>query len=149
MAGEFTSPGSTFCYDSYFGIHSTPVLPQWHVEKISYHSAKNAGGWLQLNMHAPYVYMWLCMKWCDMVYGCMVYTEHAKMATVSGGTSHITTKQCCNYTTWVDISNRTVKLESNSQSVTQQSLSHSYLKSNHKQQQEMYLHGIILPESYL
>ena len=27
-AGEFYSPGSTFCADSYFGIRSTPVLPQ-------------------------------------------------------------------------------------------------------------------------
>ena len=28
VAGEFSSPGSTFCADSYFGIRSTPVLPQ-------------------------------------------------------------------------------------------------------------------------
>ena len=27
-AGESSSPGSTFCADSYFGIRSTPVLPQ-------------------------------------------------------------------------------------------------------------------------
>ena len=27
-AGEFSSPGSAFCADSYFGICSTPVLPQ-------------------------------------------------------------------------------------------------------------------------
>ena len=27
-AGEFSSPGSTFCAESYFGIRSTPVLPQ-------------------------------------------------------------------------------------------------------------------------
>ena len=26
--GEFSSPGSTFCADSYFGIRSAPVLPQ-------------------------------------------------------------------------------------------------------------------------
>ena len=26
--GEFSSRGSTFCADSYFGIRSTPVLPQ-------------------------------------------------------------------------------------------------------------------------
>ena len=46
-AGEFSSPGSTFCADSYFGIRSTPVLPG--------HSAKSAGGRLQLNTHTPYV----------------------------------------------------------------------------------------------
>ena len=28
VAGEFSSPGSTFCADSYFGIRFTPVLPQ-------------------------------------------------------------------------------------------------------------------------
>ena len=27
-AGEFSSLGSTFCADSYFGIRSIPVLPQ-------------------------------------------------------------------------------------------------------------------------
>ena len=27
-AGEFSSPGSTFCADSYFGICSTPLVPQ-------------------------------------------------------------------------------------------------------------------------
>ena len=27
-AGEFSSAGSTFCADSYFGIRSAPVLPQ-------------------------------------------------------------------------------------------------------------------------
>ena len=27
-AGESSSPGSTFCADFYFGICSTPVLPQ-------------------------------------------------------------------------------------------------------------------------
>ena len=53
-AGEFSSPGSTFCADSYFGIRSTPVLPQLHVKNPG-HSAKSAGGRLQLNTHAPYV----------------------------------------------------------------------------------------------
>ena len=35
----------------------------------------------------------------------MVYTEHAEIATVSRGTSHVTTKQRCKYTTSVDIQN--------------------------------------------
>ena len=26
--GDISAPGSTFCADSYFDIHSTPVLPQ-------------------------------------------------------------------------------------------------------------------------
>ena len=41
--GEFSSPGSTFCADSYFGIRSTPVLPQLHVKDPG-QSAKSAGG---------------------------------------------------------------------------------------------------------
>ena len=53
-AGEFSSPGSTFCADSYFGIRSTPVLPQSHVKDPG-HSAKSAGGRLQLNTRTPYV----------------------------------------------------------------------------------------------
>ena len=53
-AGEFSSPGSPFCADSYFGIRSTPVLPQSHVKDPG-HSAKSAGGRLQLSSHTPYV----------------------------------------------------------------------------------------------
>ena len=53
-AGEFSSPGSTICADSYFSIHYTPVLPQQHVKDPG-HSAKSAGGRLQLNTHTPYV----------------------------------------------------------------------------------------------
>ena len=43
VAGEYSSPGSTFCADSYFGIHPTAVLPQSHLKHPS-HSAKSAGG---------------------------------------------------------------------------------------------------------
>ena len=52
--GEFYSPVSTFCADSYFGIRSTPVLLQYHVKDPG-HSTKNAGGRLQLNTQTPYV----------------------------------------------------------------------------------------------
>ena len=53
-AEEFSSLGLTFCADSYFGIRSTPVLLQKHVKDPG-HSAKRAGGRLQLNTHTPYV----------------------------------------------------------------------------------------------
>ena len=53
-AGELSSPVSTFCADSSFGIRSTPVLRQQHVTDPG-HSAKSAGGRLQLNTHTPYV----------------------------------------------------------------------------------------------
>ena len=48
----FSSPGSIFSADSYFGIHSTPVLPQQHVQDPG-HSAKSEGGRLQLDTLAP------------------------------------------------------------------------------------------------
>ena len=65
-----------------------PVLPQQHVKDPS-HSAKSAGGRLQLNTHTPYV----CgFAWSDTVHGCMVYTERTEtdsLAADSCGTSHV------------------------------------------------------------
>ena len=52
--GEFSSPGSNFCADFYFGIRSIPVLPQQHVKDPG-HSAESASGRLQLNTHTLYV----------------------------------------------------------------------------------------------
>ena len=40
-----------------------------------------------------------------MVHECMVSTERAEMAAVSRGTSHVTTKQRCKFTTSVDKEN--------------------------------------------
>ena len=52
-AGEFSSPGSNFFVDSYFGIRSTPSATA--VARLDPgHSAKSAGGRLQINTHAPY-----------------------------------------------------------------------------------------------
>ena len=48
--------------------------------------------WQGTAKHVCTVRMWLCLKWCDMVHGCMVYTERAETAAVSRGTSHVTTK---------------------------------------------------------
>ena len=36
----------------FFGVRSTPVLPQWYIKDPG-HSAKSAGGRLHLNMHTP------------------------------------------------------------------------------------------------
>ena len=46
-AGEFSSPELTLCADSFFGVRSTPALPQWHVKDPG-HSDKSAGGRLSL-----------------------------------------------------------------------------------------------------
>ena len=52
MAGEFSSPGSTLCADSLFGVCSTHLLMLWHVKDPS-HSSKNADGKIHLNTHTP------------------------------------------------------------------------------------------------
>ena len=36
--------------------------------------------------------IWFCMKWRDTVHGCTAHTEHAEIAAVTGGTSHVTIK---------------------------------------------------------
>ena len=51
-AGELFSSGQLSVL-IHFGIRSTPVLPQYHV-KYPGHSAKSAGGRLELNTHTPY-----------------------------------------------------------------------------------------------
>ena len=50
--GEFSSPESSLCADS-FGVRFTTVLLQWHIKDPG-HSAKKAGGRLHLGMHADY-----------------------------------------------------------------------------------------------
>ena len=66
-------------------------------------------GWQYTDKYACTQRMWLCTKWLDIVLGCMVYTEHAEIATVLCGTSHVTTKQRCKYSTLVDIENRAIQ----------------------------------------
>ena len=51
-AGEFSSPVSTLCADSYSVSVPPHMLPQWHVKDPG-HSAKSAGGRLHLNTHTP------------------------------------------------------------------------------------------------
>ena len=50
-AGEFSSPESTLCADSYL-VSVPPPCYQWQVKDPD-HSAKSAGGRLHLNMHTP------------------------------------------------------------------------------------------------
>ena len=92
--------GSTFCADSYFGIRSTPVLPQQHV-KYPGHSAKSAaGGKLQLLKHTYTLRMWLCMK----RHGAWLYGVHRTCAQTAA-VSLMWHQPCqrCKYTTSVDI----------------------------------------------
>ena len=50
-AGEFSSPESTLCADSYL-VSVLPLLPQQQIND-PIHSAKSAGNRLHLNMHTP------------------------------------------------------------------------------------------------
>ena len=68
--------------------------------------------WQVTTKHTCTLFMWLCRKWHDMVHGCMVYTECAKMAAVSHGTSHVTIKQHCKHTILVDIQKHNTFLKS-------------------------------------
>ena len=51
-AGEFSSPESTLCADSFSVSVPPPVLLQWHVKDPG-HSAKSAGGRLHVNTRTP------------------------------------------------------------------------------------------------
>ena len=70
----FFSRVNFYCWLFWYPFH--PVLPQQYLKDPA-HSAESAGGRLQLNTHALFIHMWLCMKWRDMVPACMVYTKHA------------------------------------------------------------------------
>ena len=75
-AGEFSSLWSTFCADSYFGILSTPVLPQWHVKDPGHFCQKCR--WQVTAKQTCTLRMWLCMMGCGMVHGCMVHRTCAR-----------------------------------------------------------------------
>ena len=96
--------GVIFLYWLLFRYPFHPCLPQEHVKDPG-HSAKSAGGRLQLNTHTPY----LCgFEWSDTVTWCMVEwcTQNlGRNGSISRGTSHATTTERCQYTTSVDINN--------------------------------------------
>ena len=101
-AGEFSSPGSTICADSYFGIHSTP-----HVTAVARKRSRSFCQKCRWQVKHTYTLrMWLCMKW----HGAWLYGVHrtcTEMAAVSCGTSHASH---CKYTTSVDSQKRAIKL---------------------------------------
>ena len=77
------SPGSTFCADSCFSIHSIPILPREHI-KYPGHSARSAGGKLQLHiyihMHSSNLVLvcgFCIMQHCKLVYIWLYGTETA------------------------------------------------------------------------
>ena len=133
-SGEFSSPGSSFCADSYFGIRSTRVLPEQH-EKDPGHSDKSARGRLQLNTHTPY----LCgFEWSDTVNWCMVgwCTQNLRWdGSISRGNSHATTPERYQYTTSLDIINTRYK---RMQSLVQNHRRHVCCESAREQRTALY-----------
>ena len=87
-AGEFSSPGSTFCADSYFGTRSHPRVTA--VARKRYWSFCRKCRWQVTAEHAHTLRMRLCMKrhgaW---LYG--VHTTCAETAAVWCGTSRAST----------------------------------------------------------
>ena len=94
---KISPPGSAFCGDSYFSIYSTAT------ECKRSRSFCQKCRWQVTGKHSRTLCMWLCMKWHDMVHGCVEYTECGEMAAVSHGSSHLTTKERCKYITSEDI----------------------------------------------
>ena len=103
--GKVSSPGSTFCADSYFGICSSPVTA------VACKRSQSVGQKCRWQRTTKYACT-LCLCTSDMtkVHGCMVYTECVETAAVSCDTSHVTPKQCCKYTTSVDLQTRDKQL---------------------------------------
>ena len=86
-AGEFSSPGSTFCADSYFGIARKRPLSFCQKRR-----------WQVTAKQAYTLRMWLCMK----CHGAWLYGVHR---TRRDGSSFLWHQPCqlCKYTTSVDI----------------------------------------------
>ena len=71
-----------------FGVHYTPVLPQWHIKDPG-HSAKSAGGRLHLNTHTPLTHRsrgGLTMPMSRQSVG--IYQETSSHATREGSLGH-------------------------------------------------------------
>ena len=84
-----------------------PFRPRVTAVKDPGHSAKSAGGWVQLNTHAPYIYT--CgFAWSDAVHWCMLVWCSCNMCWDGcsfRGISHVMTKQHCKSTTSMNIQN--------------------------------------------
>ena len=102
ITAEFSSPGSTFCADSYFGIRSTLVISA--VARKRPWSFCQKCRWQVTAKYAGTLRMWLCTKW----HGAWLYGVHRTHRDGSSFTWH----QPCQrfkYTTYVDIQKRAIK----------------------------------------
>ena len=99
-AGEFTSPGSTFCTDSYFGIRPPPPPPPrvTAVARKQSLSFCQKCRWQVTAKHVCTLRMWLCLMW----HGAWLYGVHRTRRDGSNFTWHQPCQRC-KYTTSVDI----------------------------------------------
>ena len=117
-AGEFSSLGSTFCTDSYFGIRSTPVKDPGHSAKLQ------VAGYCETRIHLTYVALhdakWSMVVWC---------TQNLRR----DGSSFMWHQPCqrCKYTTSVDSQKTRYKKASHSCRITSER-SESALESGEK-----------------
>ena len=90
-AGEFCSPGSTFCVDSYFGIPpKIPPPPPPHATAAAHETSRSfcqKCSWQVTAKRTCTLRMWLGAWLCG------VYTTCAKTTAVPRGTSHVATRQ--------------------------------------------------------
>ena len=100
-AGEFTSLGSTFCVDSYFGICSPPPPPcPHHVTAAAHKRALSYCQKYKWQVTAEYtriLHIWLQIKWhSTLVHGWHgVHRMCTEIPGVSIDTRHVATKQRC------------------------------------------------------
>ena len=82
-------------------VHGCMVYREW---RAMVHGCMVYREWRAM-VHGCMVYR----EWRAMVHGCMVYRECSKIAAVWRGINHVTTKQYCKHTTWVNIQNTLLK----------------------------------------
>ena len=87
-------------YIYYFSLFNPSVTAVAH--KISWSFCQKCRRQVTAQ-HTCTLGIWLYMKWCDMVHGCMAYTEQHQFH--KAPCSHVTTKQHCKSTISVNIQN--------------------------------------------
>ena len=88
--------------------------------------------WQVTTKHTWTLHMWLWMKWhCKLVQNCMVYRECLlRWQQFHMSTSHVTTKQRCEYTALMAIQKFTIKSNSHSLIITHDKSPGSLLESS-------------------
>ena len=95
--GDFSFPGSAFC-----ALISLPVPPPCYAQ-VARKRSRSFCQKCRWQVTAKHTCTPTHEVDVTIMHGYMVYTERAETAAVSRGTSHLTTKKSCKYTTSVDL----------------------------------------------